>query len=203
MMRYMTQTWNSILDYWFGKPEATQSYLDERNDLWFGGADTTDEFIRANFAKEIEAASRGQLKAWESEPESCLALIVLLDQFSMNIERDTRRCYERSALAIPIAEKAIERGFDKKVHFVKRSFFYLPFEHSESMDDQRKAVELFQKLIQDFPTELRGTAESFHRYAILHLEVVEKYGRFPGRNDVFGRTSTAEEKKYLDDGGWF
>jgi uncharacterized protein (DUF924 family) len=195
--------WTPILKYWFGKPEATRAYLDQRNELWFGGAKETDAYIRAHFAAEIEAASQGQLKAWEDEPESCLALILLLDQFSMNLERDTRRCYERSAMAIPIAERAIERGFDRKVHLAQRAFFYMPLEHSEELAHQRRAIELFKQMIGDFPGELRECAESYLDYANQHFRVVEEYGRFPGRNEVFGRTSTAKEKKYLDDGGWF
>jgi uncharacterized protein (DUF924 family) len=198
-----TARWKDVLDYWFGDPAATPDYFEARNRLWFGGAEETDEHIRRHFGADIERAERGELDSWEARPESCLALIVLLDQFSMNIERDTRRCYERSARAIPIAARAIDRGFDRQVHFAQRGFFYLPFEHSERISDQRRALELYRSLRDEAPAELREVAESYLHYAQLHFEVIEKHGRFPGRNEAFGRESTPAELQYLADGGWF
>lgn len=199
----MTHPWQPILDYWFGKPESTEAYFKSRNELWFGGSEATDTYIREHFSKQVEAASRNEFRAWENEPESCLALIILLDQFSMNLERDTRRCYERSAQVLPVARFAIKEGFDQRVHFAMRPFFYLPFEHSELMTDQNQSIVLFEKLIPAFPSALKGTAEYYLDFAHQHRNVIEKYGRFPGRNEVFGRKSTVEEQKYLDEGGWF
>jgi len=202
MTERLPERWKDVLEYWFGKPEETKEYFNSRNKLWFGAAEKTDEHIRAHFAKDVESASRGEISAWEDQPESCLALILLLDQFSMNMERDTRRCYERSSMSIPIAERAIASGFDRQVHISQRVFFYLPLEHSESLSHQRKGIELFQQMTLDYPAAVREKAEGFLRFAVLHFEVIEKFGRFPGRNELFGRKSTEEEKRYLDEGGW-
>src|SRR5687768_5088104 len=120
------ERWEEILDYWFGTPAATAEYLESRMPLWFGGAKETDDDIRARFEKDVEAAAAGRLSAWERDPRSCLALIVVLDQFSLNIYRDQRRSFENSALAVPITERAIERGFDQRVLPIQRLFYYLP-----------------------------------------------------------------------------
>ncbi len=190
-----------ILEFWFGHYQPSKEYFAERMHLWFGGTPEIDENIRRRFETDVQQAAAGQLSSWEEDPRSCLALIVLLDQFSLNIYRDEPRSFEQSAMAIPIAERALARGFDQKVPVIMRAFFYLPFEHGESIDDQERSVALFERLAQDSPDELKELTAGFHHYAILHWEVIDRFGRFPDRNPIFGRPHTPEEVQYMADGG--
>ncbi|MGZ3708310.1 MAG: DUF924 family protein [Bdellovibrionota bacterium] len=184
----MTASWQTVLDYWFGKNGGTE--------LWFGGTPEIDEHIRKTFEKDVTSAASGKLTDWESAPESCLALIILLDQFSLNLYREQPRSYDQSAMAIPIALRAIERGFDKKVPPLQRAFFYMPLMHAEDLPNQERSVELFSKMAAEDAEE---ALEGFRHFAVLHRDVVARYGRFPGRNEVYGRSSTPEELKYLAD----
>lgn len=190
-----------ILSYWFGQPEETAAYLKSRGQLWFGGGEALDREIEARFKPAVEAAGRGDLEAWRADPEYCLALIILLDQFALNIFRDQSRGYELSESAIPVAKAALDAGFHRGLHPVKKSFFYLPLEHAEDMGLQEKCVSLFREL----ENECQGTfwanwASSGREWADRHLDVVKKFGRFPHRNKALGRVSTQEEIAFLEKG---
>jgi len=185
----------AILDYWFG-PKAGQEF-------WFGADEATDREVREKFSKDLDDAVAGKLKAWEDDPERTVALVVLLDQFSLQLFREQRRSYDQAALALPIVERALARGFDRKVSFFKRAFLYMPFMHSEDLALQDKGVELFSQLAADAPPEHREAAGGFLKFAKIHRDIVKEYGRFPGRNEGYGRTNTPAEQKYLDEGGFF
>lgn len=191
-----------VLEFWFGPaPEVTAAYLEPRTGLWFGGAPATDAEIRARFGDLVAAAARGEFAAWEADARRCLALIVLLDQFSLNLHRDDRRGFDQSAMAIPIALRALERGLDRQVTPPERIFFYLPLEHAEDLDLQRRSVALFDAMLAELPPGERELMAGFQRYAVLHLEVVERFGRFPDRNPLYGRPHTPEEAEYMARGG--
>lgn len=193
---------DEVLGYWFGPaPEVTSAYLGPRTALWFAGAPETDAEVRARFGDLVAAAARGELAAWEADARSCLALVVLLDQFSLNLHRDDRRGFDQSAQAIPISLRALERGFDRQVTPPERMFFYMPLEHAEDLDLQRRSVALFAALLAELPPAERALMADFHRYAVLHLEVVERFGRFPDRNPFYGRPHTPEEAEYMAQGG--
>jgi uncharacterized protein (DUF924 family) len=195
------ERFEDVLQFWFGNRAGTERYFQERMALWFGGAPLTDMTIRKAFGRDVEQAEQGELEHWQDTPEGCLALIILLDQFSLNIYRDEPRSFQNSAMAVPLALKAIERGWDKQVHWTERPFFYLPLEHAEDLSLQKMCVELAREMVQDSPVHARESMEGFHHYAVLHLEVIERFGRFPDRNSVYGRPSTPEEQMYLDQGG--
>ena len=159
---------------------------------WFAKNDAFDAEIKARFLDTYEAAAKGALSDWEATPEAALALTIVLDQFPRNMFRRDARAFAADATARAIADRALARGFDQQVPDNERLFFYLPFEHSESMADQERCCALFGAL---------GNADLLH-WAELHADIIRRFGRFPHRNAVLGRTTTPEEKAYLDDNGF-
>ena len=158
---------------------------------WFRKDDAFDEQFRTRFLAAHDAALRGDLDEWSGDAEGALALLILLDQFPRNAFRGTPRMFESDEKARAVAQQAVEAGFDEQTDASLRNFFYLPFMHSEQLADQDRAVELARK-IGDEPL----------RYAILHRDIIEKFGRFPHRNAVLGRATTPQEQRFLDDGGF-
>lgn len=158
---------------------------------WFAKNEAFDAQFRERFLAAHEAAARGELDHWAQGAEGALALLVLLDQFPRNTWRGNARMLATDAKALAIARQAIEAGLDLKTDEELRRFFYLPFMHSESLDDQQRSVELNAAL--DANTQ---------RFAVLHRDIIARFGRFPHRNKLLGRTSTAEEQRFLDEGGF-
>ena len=158
---------------------------------WFRKDAAFDDEFRAHFLRAYEAAFRGELDDWAQDAKGALALLILLDQFPRNAFRGTPRMFESDAKARDVARQALRRGFDVRADEQLRNFFYLPFMHSEQLADQDLAVELVRKL--------GGEAL---RYATIHRDVIERFGRFPHRNALLGRATTPEEQRFLDDGGF-
>ncbi|MBM6594532.1 DUF924 family protein [Microvirga pudoricolor] len=154
---------------------------------WFSRDETFDQACRDGFLVTYEAAARGDLNEWELSPDGSLALILLLDQFPRNMFRGSRQTYKTDAVALMIADRAIEKGFDERVDSAFRRFFYLPFMHSEELPDQERSVALNEKL---------GDPDSAH-WARHHRDIVARFGRFPHRNALLGRETTAEEEAFL------
>lgn len=158
---------------------------------WFVKDDAFDREFRSRGLAFYEAAARGDLDTWIATPEGALALMILLDQFPRNAFRDTARMFETDPKALRLADAAIAAGHDKAVAPELRVFFYLPFEHSEDMADQERAVALMAPL----DAETRD-------YAEIHRDIIRRFGRFPHRNAVLGRETTPEEQAFLDEGGF-
>lgn len=154
---------------------------------WFGKDKKFDAKIRKKFIKVYEAAARGEMHEWRKTPRGRLAEILLLDQFSRNMFRSTPRAFASDLQALILAQEALRAGADKSLGTFERFFLYLPFEHSESKKMQRIAVRLISKL---------GHKEATH-YARDHKKVIDRFGRFPHRNAILGRPSTAAEKAFL------
>ena len=159
---------------------------------WFKKDTAFDEDIRVRFLETYEAAAAGQLFGWEQTAEGALALTIVLDQFPRNMFRDDARTYAADPQARAVAERALERGFDQQVSPSDRQFFYLPFEHSEAMADQERCCALFAAT---------GDAELL-KWAQLHADIIRRFGRFPHRNAVLRRATTADEQAFLDGGGF-
>lgn len=159
---------------------------------WFERDDAFDDEFRDRFEPAHFAAARGELDGWSGTAEGALALLVLLDQFPRNCFRGSAHSYATDGLARRHARQAIAAGFDLRVETALRMFFYLPFEHSEAMDDQDEAVRLFS---------VSGDGEVM-KYAVLHRDLIRRFGRFPHRNLALGRESTPEEIDYLAGGGF-
>lgn len=178
-----------ILGFWFGRP-GEEGYGQYRKE-WFGPAPEFNEGFRQRFAGDFEKAAAGKLSEWESTPEGTLALVLLLDQGSSMLYRGEGKAFASDALARRIAGEAIDKGFDRRFPDFHRWFFYLPFEHSEDLEDQERAVALFSGL------EPNETNAMGVEYAVRHKRVIERFGRFPNRNAALGRESTPEELEFL------
>lgn len=180
-----------VLEFWFGAEG-----LRTPRDVWFRKDPAFDAEIRARFGDLIEHALAGRLDHWGADgPESALALIIVLDQFTRNVFRDTPRMFAGDERALAIARRLVESGADRDLAPTQRWFAYLPFEHAESPAEQERAVALFD--------DLRAYPESAGAYdwAVRHRDVIRRFGRFPHRNDILGRTSTAEEIAFLETPG--
>ncbi len=178
---------DEILEFWFGDGSDPAH---ER--LWFAQDAAFDQACKAGFLADHERAAGGELDRWKEAPSSALTVILLLDQFPRNIFRGTPRAFATDSKARAIAKDAVARGFDLVLPPVRRPFIYLPFQHSEHLDDQNESLRLFHKLAGEHPA-MAGYVE----YAEHHLGVIRRFGRFPHRNAVLGRTSTPEEMDFL------
>ena len=167
-------------------------WLAAGHERWFEQDEAFDAAIRERFATTYEDAAAGRLSAWENSPEGALALVIVLDQFPRNMFRGSAKSFATDPLARATAERAIARGFDQRIALPQRSFFYLPFEHSEKLADQERAIAL-----------MRATGDAdLLKWAELHADIIRRFDRFPHRNAVLGRTTTPEEQAFLDDGGF-
>lgn len=159
--------------------------------VWFGKDPAFDQTFRDAFAAEHDTAARGELMPWLATAEGALSLVILLDQYPRNAFRGTARMYATDALARIVADAALALGHDRAVETSLRAFFYLPFGHSEHLQDQERAVVLCTELPEPAPTHSRG-----------HREIIARFGRFPHRNAILGRQTTPEEKEWLAAGGF-
>jgi uncharacterized protein (DUF924 family) len=158
---------------------------------WFRKDAAFDDDFRARFATEHAAAASGTLNHWQATAEGALALLILLDQYPRNSFRGTARMFATDPLALAVAKAAISDGFDVQVEPSLRLFFYVPFIHSEQLADQDRALELYAAL----------GAETA-RHAHIHRDIILRFGRFPHRNVMLGRTTTDDEQTFLDEGGF-
>jgi uncharacterized protein (DUF924 family) len=169
---------SAVLDFWFA-PE-----MEKR---WFRSSEALDAEIRERFASPWQAGRDGRLAHWEETPEGALALVILLDQFPLNMFRNRPEGFSTEAAARQVAERAIARGFDRQLDGAALAFLYLPFMHSEDLADQERSVRLF---------EAAGLTENL-RFARHHRDIVARFGRFPHRNAILGRDSSQEEVDWL------
>jgi uncharacterized protein (DUF924 family) len=177
-----------IIDFWFGLPERT----------WFIKDAGFDAQLRERFGQAVGDAQGGRLVHWAASAHGELALILLCDQFTRNIHRNSAQAFAGDALALSTAQALVKSGRHLALAPIQRVFAYLPFEHAESMALQDEAVALFGQLAADHP-ELAGYAD----YAERHRTVIQRFGRFPHRNEALGRNSSAAELAYLADEGGF
>jgi uncharacterized protein (DUF924 family) len=167
-------------------------WLDAGPDRWFEEDAAFDAAVRERYAATYDDAAAGLLGAWEASPEGALALVIVLDQFPRNMFRGSARSYAADPLAREVTRRALAQGFDRQFEMPLRTFFYLPFEHSEELVDQELSVALFREA---------GDADKL-KWAELHADIIRRFGRFPHRNAVLGRATTPEEQAFLDAGGF-
>ncbi len=182
-----------MLDFWFGAPASAARGRPRK--VWFEKSDAFDGEIRVRFSENWERAARGELECWQDTPLAALALTVVLDQFPRNMFRGTAQAFASDALALETAQRMVADGFDRLLRPLERVFAYLPFEHAEDIDAQRRALELFERLDPGLP------GSSYLDYARRHHEIVARFGRFPHRNALLGRASTPEEVEFLKQPG--
>jgi uncharacterized protein (DUF924 family) len=178
-----------IVAFWFGEPGSPED--GQPRPLWFAKSEATDALIRDRFGAAVEAALSGRHDRWaDGHPRDALALILLLDQFTRNVHRDSARAFAGDAKALAVAGRLVADGRDRQLAPLQRWFVYLPFEHSERIDDQHESLRLFEALARE------GLAEPLV-WARRHFEVIERFGRYPHRNELLGRASTADEIEFL------
>lgn len=171
-----------ILDFWFSEIQPAQ---------WWSKSDDFDRLIAARFGAVLQAAARCELYAWRATPAGRLAEVIVLDQFSRNIHRGEAQAFANDALALGLAQEAVAAGADKGLLLAQRAFLYMPYMHSESAAIHALAVALFSQpgLEHNLDFELR------------HKAIIDRFGRYPHRNAVLGRASTAEEAAFLQTPG--
>lgn len=189
-------TQSEVIEFWFGNPGSDDASYKNRRKLWFSKNPAIDQTIRNRFLSLYQRAAAGELDDWQQTPQGCLALLVLLDQFSRNLFRGSAQAFAADAKALAIAKEAIASAHDQQLEPIQRIFFYLPLEHSENSDDQRQSVSLFKKLMQIDPQ-----LTDVYDYALRHQAVIDRFGRFPHRNQSLGRASTPEELEFLQQPG--
>jgi uncharacterized protein (DUF924 family) len=167
-----------VLDFWFAQ---------DTKPSWFAPKPDFDQAIRARFGQTFARAAAGELNGWEASPEGCVALCLLLDQMPRHMFRGTPRAFATDDAALAVAKRAVYRGFDRRLSPDYKNFLYMPFMHSERLVDQLRAPALF---------EAAGLSEALG-YAKDHLSIIRRFGRFPHRNAILGRTSTPEELEFL------
>lgn len=192
-----------ILDFWFGELDATGWPDPTRHQLWFGSSIETDRLIRDRFGNAVAAAVAGELRHWADQADGLVALILLLDQFSRNIYRGTPAAFSGDAQALALVKAAVARGQDRNQANIHRVFLYIPFEHSENLENQDQGIALFDQLLLDCDPGGRARIADFRRYAVAHRDVIARFGRFPHRNASLGRDSSEAELAHLQTHGGF
>ena len=181
---------DEVLDFWFGRED--EPGYGEFREAWFRKDEGFDDEVRERFGSLYERAAAGELDGWREEARSCLALVICLDQFPRNMFRGDGRTHATDAKAVDTASYAVERALDRELPPFQRMFLYMPFMHSENLEDQRRSVELFGRLAE------KPGAPDVTSYAAGHMEIVERFGRFPHRNEILGRETTPEEAEFLE-----
>lgn len=189
---------DSILNFWFKLP-TDDSYGRYRK-AWFIKDAEFDTQIRQQFLGDVQRASAGDYDDWQAAPLSAVALLILLDQFPRNLYRGDPRSFATDAKALGVAQSIVDAQADKALIPAQRFFVYVPFEHSEQMVHQDRCVALMRSLNADFPNLDQGLKGGLD-YAIRHRDVIERFGRFPHRNEILGRESTPEEIEFLKQPG--
>ncbi len=188
---------NEILHFWFGNDKLNPL---SNASIWWNASPDIDNDIRNRFESVLHTATKGELNTWLHQPQSCLAFIILLDQFSRHIYRDTPLAFTQDRLALKATQRGREHKLDKELNLVQRLFFYMPLSHSEDLNDQKLCLALIKQLIQEaqeeHPEFLQAMEQAFE-YAKRHYDIIANFGRFPHRNDILERESTQEEILFL------
>ncbi|AHZ70190.1 MAG: DUF924 family protein [Pseudomonas mandelii] len=197
----MTAPWQPLLEWWFGTFESPQDIAADKGKLWFGKRDIQDLEAQTRFGDWVEQALAGGLTEWAQRPEGWLALVLLLDQLPRMIFRDTPKSFSGDLRAQALVAQGIAADFDRQLRPIQRVFIYLVFEHCENLAVQNEAVSRYIDLVAQQPESDRALFIDYLNYAEKHQQVIARFGRFPHRNAVLGRESTAEELAFLSGPG--
>ena len=194
-----TMPYEEVLAFWFGRVEQTIVPTERRARIWFGEDAQIDEEIRSRFGHLLDQAIAGQLSAWEETPRGQLALIIMLDQFSRHIFRDSDQAFQQDHQALSICLKGLREEADHALSLIERVFYYFPLLHAEKLGHQEQSVRSYRTLVDLAFSETRVIFDSFFKFANHHYSVIKQFGRFPQRNLLLARQSTVEEVDYLRD----
>jgi len=190
-----------ILRFWFGDEPDDAALATQQQQLWWAKNPATDALIKTRFGAQVLAAEAGTLDEWRTTPQGLLALVLLTDQFPRNIYRGSAESFRFDALARKLCLEALDTQVDALLRPIERVFLYLPLEHSENLAHQERSVQLFEALARQVPQSWRAPFAGFADYAEKHRVIIERFGRFPHRNALLGRPSTAEELQFLQQPG--
>ncbi|HWZ62188.1 MAG TPA: DUF924 family protein [Steroidobacteraceae bacterium] len=194
----MTDEARAIREFWFGELPLTPQALSERMQFWFGEAGAPqDGEIRTRFGTLIERAAGGELASWAGGPRRRLSLILLLDQFPRNVFRGTARAFAGDEQALALALSGMQCAADAALDPVERLFFYMPLQHAERLEAQDEALAAYRRLLAEVPEPFHATFAGALHAAEQHRAIIERFGRFPHRNLVLERVSTAAEEQWL------
>lgn len=188
---------HKLLDFWFGDLGHADLPTSDRTNLWFGENEQLKTNMLDIFKKEYEDAVAGKLTKWAESPRGRLALIILLDQFSRSLYRNSPKAFEFDLTAQDLCLGGLEEKMDQSLTLIERVFFYMPLVHAENSERQEQSIRLFQNLVSLSMTETTQVYQLFLAYAYAHFRVIKEFGRFPQRNSVLQRDSTAEEIAFL------
>ena len=191
---------DNVLSFWFEDATQSPEALQRRGAVWFRSDPAFDRECTARFTAVLEDAARGALSDWAETPHGRLALVILLDQMPRNIHRGSPAAFMHDTQAAAHCIAGIESGQDRSLDPVERIFLYMPLQHAEDLDIQRRSVEQFGSLAAEAEVAWRDYFTGNVHYAREHHDIIERFGRFPHRNRILGRESTEEELRYLADG---
>lgn len=192
---------DSLLDFWFEGHPADSGRMQALKKKWFSSSPDDDRELEQAFGQLADAAARGELDAWADTPRGRLALIILLDQLPRSLQRRTAAAFAEDDRALALCLDGLDRGLDETLHPLERVFFCMPLQHAESRETQALALETFRRLAAiDMEESVAAIVQNAADFAVLHKEIVDRFGRFPHRNKVLGRESTDEELEFLASG---
>jgi len=203
MLPFMNEAGSAIEDvlrFWFGDLREPEDVDRSKMKMWWMGGEAVDAEIKERFGAKVAEALEGRLGGWADSPRGSLALVILLDQFTRNIGRGTGSAFAGDRAALDVCLAAIERGQDRQLRLIERSFLYMPMMHAEDRDVARRSIETFERLSKEVEA-LGGDYPDFRSHAVQHGEIVLRFGRFPHRNEVLGRTPSPDESEFLTSGG--
>ena len=192
----MIEKIEDILRFWFGTVENGFP-VNDRSKLWWSGDAENDRLVSELFGHRVHQALRGELDEWASSPRGRLALIILLDQFTRTIFRGSEDAFSGDAQALALCIEGRKLGHDQALEVVERAFFYMPFEHAEQLDLQQLSIECFEQMLFEVSGVNKIYMENWLDFAHQHYDQINRFGRFPHRNEVLGRSSTPEELAFL------
>lgn len=191
----------ALLDYWFDVDPQDAAAIEARQRRWFVSSAADDRFLADHFGELASAAADGKLDPLSATSDGRLALILLLDQLPRNLHRGTPRAFAQDARALALCLEGMEQGQADHLEALERVFFCMPLQHAESRQVQALSVETFAGLAEiEAPAPLAAALAGFADYAVVHRDIIERFGRFPHRNAVLGRASTDAEREYLESG---
>ncbi len=193
----MSRNVDDILGFWFGGQEDDADVAKTQQSLWWSKNPAVDREISDTYKATLEDACRGDLADWGNTARGMLALIILVDQFSRNIYRDDARSFSNDHLARDWCRQLLARRLDMELRYIERVFAYLPLEHSEDMADQDQCVALYTALGEQVPDRQQEVFAGFLEFAHAHRKIIRQFGRYPHRNEILSRESTAAEKTFL------
>jgi uncharacterized protein (DUF924 family) len=190
---------DQILEFWFG--DSLDKEPLKNASKWFTKDPNFDMDVSERFKDLLPQAQEGKLEDWKKTPQGSLAFIILTDQFPRNIFRGQKTSFVFDSIALAAAKDGVSNKIDKSLHWVERTFYYLPYEHSENLKDQEQSLILYQNLVMETLKPFKDNVEENYDYAVRHYEIIQRFGRFPHRNQILKRESTPEEIEFLKQPG--